>query len=332
MPDVAPPQGWVHDAAWALSYRSILIWECFVLNLMLAIGGLALGSSLFWLSRRSLRSRKACLCAREDLHRHGRAVLSPPLLRRLLGLGPLVLDVEGMVVHRRRSVDHYTWVDVPEPFTLKPSRAMPRVGFRHRRRNPNYGKRRLFGNTRDEFVTVQRAITSAYGLRWSDLLDLLNAGRNRPAAFPAVPMPHVPLSASAERIVALQGKRRSSPPHSGGSFLSGWAIKGTLGLAIVVAFGFVLSSFSWMSGPATTGDELGYATDGVDGGGGVGGGPLSLSSPSNINPQQHVTRGYYRANGTYVAPHAATNPDSDRTNNLSSRGNTNPYTGARGHR
>ena len=43
-------------------------------------------------------------------------------------------------------------------------------------------------------------------------------------------------------------------------------------------------------------------------------------------------RGYYRNNGTYVAPHYRSNPDSSRCNNYSTRGNVNPYTGAWGTR
>jgi hypothetical protein len=43
-------------------------------------------------------------------------------------------------------------------------------------------------------------------------------------------------------------------------------------------------------------------------------------------------RGYYRGNGTYVAPHYRSAPDGIRSNNWSHRGNTNPYTGKRGSR
>lgn len=41
-------------------------------------------------------------------------------------------------------------------------------------------------------------------------------------------------------------------------------------------------------------------------------------------------KGYYRKNGTYVAPHYRSNPNSSRFDNYSSRGNYNPYTGRRG--
>lgn len=41
-------------------------------------------------------------------------------------------------------------------------------------------------------------------------------------------------------------------------------------------------------------------------------------------------RGYYRKDGTYVQPHRRTTPDSSRTNNWSTRGNINPYTGRAG--
>ncbi len=40
--------------------------------------------------------------------------------------------------------------------------------------------------------------------------------------------------------------------------------------------------------------------------------------------------GYYRSNGTYVAPHYRTPADGIKSNNWSYRGNTNPYTGRRG--
>jgi hypothetical protein len=41
----------------------------------------------------------------------------------------------------------------------------------------------------------------------------------------------------------------------------------------------------------------------------------------------HVTR-----QGTYVPPSYTTRPDSSRSNNYSTRGNSNPFTGQRGYR
>jgi len=43
-------------------------------------------------------------------------------------------------------------------------------------------------------------------------------------------------------------------------------------------------------------------------------------------------RGYTTRRGTYVAPSRRTSPDHRRTNNWSSRGNVNPYTGRAGTR
>ncbi len=40
--------------------------------------------------------------------------------------------------------------------------------------------------------------------------------------------------------------------------------------------------------------------------------------------------GYYRKNGTYVAPHYRSSPDSSFYNNWSTKGNVNPYTGKEG--
>jgi hypothetical protein len=42
--------------------------------------------------------------------------------------------------------------------------------------------------------------------------------------------------------------------------------------------------------------------------------------------------GYFRSDGTYVAPHYQTSPNSTRLDNYSTRGNINPYTGAAGTR
>lgn len=41
-------------------------------------------------------------------------------------------------------------------------------------------------------------------------------------------------------------------------------------------------------------------------------------------------RGYYRSNGTYVAPHYRSSPNSTTYDNWSTKGNRNPYTGQYG--
>lgn len=41
-------------------------------------------------------------------------------------------------------------------------------------------------------------------------------------------------------------------------------------------------------------------------------------------------KGYTRSNGTYVAPHYRSSPNSVQYDNYSTRGNVNPYTGERG--
>jgi hypothetical protein len=41
-------------------------------------------------------------------------------------------------------------------------------------------------------------------------------------------------------------------------------------------------------------------------------------------------RGYVKKDGTYVAPHVRTNPNSTKTDNYSTKGNYNPYTGKQG--
>lgn len=44
----------------------------------------------------------------------------------------------------------------------------------------------------------------------------------------------------------------------------------------------------------------------------------------------HSVSGHVRSNGTYVAPSHATNPNGTKTDNWSTKGNVNPYTGKAG--
>ena len=42
-------------------------------------------------------------------------------------------------------------------------------------------------------------------------------------------------------------------------------------------------------------------------------------------------QGYVKSNGTYVQPHMRSSPNSVKFDNYSSHGNSNPYTGQKGH-
>ena len=76
------------------------------------------------------------------------------------------------------------------------------------------------------------------------------------------------------------------------------------------------------------------------GGGSRGGGSHSSSPRSSgsratgtgSNPSSHSVGGYTTKNGTYVAPHHATDPNGTTRDNYSTRGNVNPYTGKAGTR
>ncbi len=46
---------------------------------------------------------------------------------------------------------------------------------------------------------------------------------------------------------------------------------------------------------------------------------------------EHVS-GYYRKNGTYVAPHERSDRNETKNDNYSTKGNYNPYTGEEGHK
>lgn len=54
------------------------------------------------------------------------------------------------------------------------------------------------------------------------------------------------------------------------------------------------------------------------------------SGYSSGSGSDHAVSGYTRSNGAYVRPSHATNPDSTRNNNYSTKGNVNPYTGKPG--
>lgn len=56
---------------------------------------------------------------------------------------------------------------------------------------------------------------------------------------------------------------------------------------------------------------------------------VMMSAPAWAQNSNSVG-GYIRQDGTYVQPHMRTNPDNSRTNNWSSQGNSNPYTGRQG--
>ncbi|MFD1610856.1 hypothetical protein ACFSCW_03465 [Sphingomonas tabacisoli] len=54
---------------------------------------------------------------------------------------------------------------------------------------------------------------------------------------------------------------------------------------------------------------------------------MALVALAGTADAQRYTRGYVTRNGTYVAPHYSTTPNSTRWDNWSTRGNVNPYTG-----
>jgi antitoxin component YwqK of YwqJK toxin-antitoxin module len=57
---------------------------------------------------------------------------------------------------------------------------------------------------------------------------------------------------------------------------------------------------------------------------------LTIYGQGSVNPNYHHVQGYYRKDGTYVKPHIRTNPNSTNSDNYSTVGNTNPWTGKPG--
>lgn len=57
---------------------------------------------------------------------------------------------------------------------------------------------------------------------------------------------------------------------------------------------------------------------------------VCLCSFAQINSKHVKVKGYTKSDGTYVAPHYRTAPNSTNRDNFSTQGNTNPYTGQPG--
>ena len=69
------------------------------------------------------------------------------------------------------------------------------------------------------------------------------------------------------------------------------------------------------------------------GGGGKASGAHAKStheSSGHSSTGEHHVKGHVTKDGTYVAPHKQTNPDASKSNNWSTKGNVNPYTGIPG--
>ena len=56
-------------------------------------------------------------------------------------------------------------------------------------------------------------------------------------------------------------------------------------------------------------------------------GALARGGGGGHSSGSHSTSGYYRANGIYVQSYHATNPNSTKLDNYSTKGNINPWTG-----
>lgn len=57
----------------------------------------------------------------------------------------------------------------------------------------------------------------------------------------------------------------------------------------------------------------------------------AMIAPSTATAQVRVN-GYFKSDGTYVAPHYRSSPNNTTLDNYSTKGNVNPYTGAFGTR
>lgn len=58
---------------------------------------------------------------------------------------------------------------------------------------------------------------------------------------------------------------------------------------------------------------------------------VALLAFASVASADEYVNGYFRKDGTYVQPHYRSSPNSTKTDNYSTKGNTNPYTGERGY-
>ena len=58
-------------------------------------------------------------------------------------------------------------------------------------------------------------------------------------------------------------------------------------------------------------------------------GPCVVATDASAKGSTSV-KGYTKKSGTYVAPHQRTAPNKTKSDNYSTKGNTNPYTGKKG--
>jgi hypothetical protein len=75
---------------------------------------------------------------------------------------------------------------------------------------------------------------------------------------------------------------------------------------------------------------LGVSVAEAKGGGGHSSFGGSHAGTSHVNSSSHSVSGYVRKDGTVVQGYRATDPNSTRNDNYSTRGNTNPCTGQPG--
>lgn len=59
---------------------------------------------------------------------------------------------------------------------------------------------------------------------------------------------------------------------------------------------------------------------------------FALASLSSVSFADTYVSGHYRSDGTYVAPHYRSSPNYTKSDNWTTKGNVNPYTGQAGTR
>jgi hypothetical protein len=158
----------------------------FLHGVALAAGFFIISKAIAWFTGRgSFGAQAAYGRACKDLNHNGRTSIQANLFARLCGTGPIALDAQGFAFSQgfafRKSTTllAYAWSEIQKPLSIESTgQTSHDIVFFVLRRNKNFGKRRIFANTKDEFVLIRGQLPCSYSTGQTGLLELMNRLRN----------------------------------------------------------------------------------------------------------------------------------------------------------
>ena len=140
--------------------------------------GLVIGWPVMYIRRRGMPGSK-------DLFRevtaeavaHNRVILRPGLAGRFFGAETLIVDRSGIIISGRWTEKSFNWPSIIGSFKLEQDLQFTRLIFLYSKKNPNFGRKRLFNNVLDEYISNRIILDNSYSLGWHDFQTLLNQMR-----------------------------------------------------------------------------------------------------------------------------------------------------------